>query len=500
MHRILEKQIKQCLGEHVVVTPELKAFFELVSATYTHLDEDRVLLNRSLDISSKEFEENNRRFEKSELKISKQAQNLTLEVADRTKELNKRITELENTRKASANILEDFKNKQQELAKAKLKEDVLIKELEKFKLAVDNVSDNIIITDSEGIVIYANKAVEKVTGYKPEEAVGKKSGTLWKTPMPVEYYQNLWDTIKKQKKVFISEIQNKRKNGEIYTAKISISPILNKAGHVKFFVGIERDITREKEIEKSKTEFVAIASHALRTPLTAIAGLVSMIQDGEYGEINKNLKQPLEDVQTSSERLILLVNDLLNFSRIQTGKMEYKLADFSIADIITQTVHLLHPIVEQNNLQLNITQLEPVIVQGDSDKVKEILNNLIGNASKFTDKGSITVSTKVVGDLVEIQISDTGIGVKKQDQEKLFGLFQQLESSEGRSTGTGLGLHISKQMARKMGGDVRLESSEVGKGSNFVFSIPKSNSEIAKKVKEMIKKEFKNSPYQKSVK
>ncbi len=146
----------------------------------------------------------------------------------------------------------------------------MAKHLEKFKPAVDNTSDMVVIADPQGTVIYGNKAVEIVTGYKPEEAIGKKSGSLWKSPMPQEFYKTLWDTISNQKKTFTSEIENKRKNGQVYTSKISISPVLNKVGQVQFFVAVEHDITREKEIDKAKTQFVSLASHQLRTPLSTI--------------------------------------------------------------------------------------------------------------------------------------------------------------------------------------------------------------------------------------
>ena len=247
---------------------------------------------------------------------------------------------------------------------------------------------------------------------------------------------------------------------------------------------------RLKEVDKLKDEFVSIASHELRTPLSAIDGIVSMIRDGEYGEVNEDLKQPLEDVNTSSARLINLVNDLLNLSRIAAGRMKYTLSDFSISDIITQTLQLLAPVAKQKNL-LVTTNLEESYVQGDADKVKEVLNNLIGNSLKFTDKGSITVCAKAAEDKAQVQITDTGIGIAKEDQQKLFGQFQQLESGRGRPPGTGLGLHISKEMIRKMGGDLWIEKSEKGVGSTFVFSLPKSQSELAKKVREEIEAEAK---------
>jgi len=491
MHRILERQIKQYLGQTPSISPQWKTFLEAVSRTYTHLDEDRALLNHSLDISSKEFLENSHLLKESRTKVEKQAKNLTLEVDRRTQELNKQVAELKEARRAMSNLLEDVEVE-------KTKSGNLAKDLEKFKLAVDNVSDTIVISDPEGIVIYANRAVEKVTGYKPEEAVGKKSGALWKAPMSKEYYQNLWNTIKTQKKTICDEIKNKRKNGEVYTALVTISPILNSLGEVEFFVAVERDITREKEIDRLKDEFVSIASHELRTPLTAIDGLVSMIIDGEYGPLDKNLQQPLTDISTSSERLIHLVNDLLNLSRIKAGRMKYDISEFSITDVISETVQLLQPVADRKGLQLITSKLEPASVLADCDKVKEILNNLIGNSLKFTDRGRITVSTKISADLVEISVTDTGIGISASDEQRLFGQFQQLDSSLGRPAGTGLGLHISKELVSKMGGNLWLAQSEIGNGSMFTFSLPRAKSSLAVEVMGEVEKETQQHPDQKS--
>jgi PAS domain S-box-containing protein len=374
----------------------------------------------------------------------------------------------------------------------------LAQDLEKYKLAVDNVSENIVINYPEGIFIYANKAIEKTTGYTPEEAIGKKSGSLWKTPMPVEFYKKLWDTIKVKKETFVSEIQNKRKNGEIYTAIISISPILDKKGNVGFFVAIERDVTKEREADKAKTEFVSVASHALRTPLTAIRGLVSMLLDDEYGNVNNDLRPPLKDIETSCERLISLVNDLLNISRIQAGRMRYELADCAIDELIKDVIHFMSPISEEKSIALISGKLDHINVQCDVEKTKEVLNNLIGNSFKFTDSGSITISTKEVGEMIEVSVEDTGIGIRKEDQSKLFGLFQQVESGAGRPIGTGFGLHVSRELVNKMGGDLWLERSEIGKGSIFTFSLPKSKTKPAEKAENEIIIEMKMHPDQKT--
>jgi PAS domain S-box-containing protein len=173
-----------------------------------------------------------------------------------------RSRELEQSQKAILNVLEDIETEKNKI-------ESLAGDLEKFKLAVDNASDHIVITDPDGVILYANRAVEKITGYSHSEVIGNKP-SLWGKQMPEEFYNNLWKTIKEEKTNFIGELNNRRKNGEIYVAEASISPILNSNNKVIFFVGIERDITLLKEISDAKTEFVSVASHQLRTPLTGI--------------------------------------------------------------------------------------------------------------------------------------------------------------------------------------------------------------------------------------
>lgn len=400
---------------------------------------------------------------------------------------------LTDTKSALLNVLEDIEEE-----KNKIKN--LAKDLEKFKLATESTSDHIVITDADGIIVYANKAAEKITGFNTAEILHKKAGAkeLWGGLMDKSFYEKMWHTIKIDKKNFSGEIKNKRKNGEIYYAQSNISPVIGKNGDVEFLVGIERDVTKEKQLEKAKDEFLSVASHELRTPLTAIDGLVAMIRDGEYGAVNDELKQPLEDINTASERLISLVNDLLSVSRIEAGRLKFVLTDFDIKNIIEETTNLLSVVAKKKGLTIDITKVTSTQVFADSEKVKQILNNLIGNAIKFTDKGKITVSSKIEDQLLTVYIADTGIGMREEDKSKLFAKFQQLESGKGRPAGTGLGLYITKELCQKMGGDLILSSSQFGKGSTFAFSVPLTGSQLAKKVNQIITREAQKTPDQKA--
>jgi signal transduction histidine kinase len=257
---------------------------------------------------------------------------------------------------------------------------------------------------------------------------------------------------------------------------------------VNFFI-FRRGVNIEKELEKMKDEFVSIASHELRTPLTAIKGLISMMFEGDYGEVPPTIKQPLNDVYVSAERLIALVNDLLNVARIEAGRTKFSLANFKLIDLVGPVVNTLQPIAKPKGVELYVEKVANTEIQTDKDKFYQILNNLISNAIKFTDTGSIVVSANVVGSLVNIVVVDSGIGISQVDQAKLFGKFQQISNQkEGRPAGTGLGLYISKQLAKKMGGDVWIVKSAPDKGSTFGFSVPVANSDIAIKMKKQWQK------------
>ncbi len=241
------------------------------------------------------------------------------------------------------------------------------------------------------------------------------------------------------------------------------------------------------EVDRMKDEFVSLASHELRTPMTAVNGFVDMMLDGNYGKVSGELKEPLSYIAQSTQRLIELVNDMLNISRIEAGRMEFSLEQIAIKDVCDEVVKTLLPVAKEKHIDLRSEVKIDDKVQGDSNKTKQILNNLIGNSLKFTQKGSITLTCEKKKDLISVFVSDTGSGIDSKDHEKLFGKFNQINSQkEGKIQGTGLGLYLSRAIIRKMGGDIWLEKSELGRGSVFAFSLPLTDTEKARAVKSEI--------------
>lgn len=412
----------------------------------------------------------------------------------RTQELENLALSQEETKKALLNVMEDL-----EEAKA-------IIEIEKVRneAILASIGDAVAACDRNGKVILFNNIAEKLTGFSSKEVIDKHYSKSFKFVMEGSGRPSKDFIAKAMSNNIITKMINPvlivRKDGKKIPVADSAAPVIDTKGNVIGCVVVFRDVTQEREIDRMKTEFVSITSHELRTPLTAIDGLVSMILGGEYGPVSENLKKPLKDVNDSSERLIHLVNDLLSLSRLQSGRLRYNLSEFLLSKEIGNIVKLLQPIAAKKNLMLSLTSIPNISIQADKDMFRQIMDNIIGNALKFTDKGSISVSAKKAGknELVEISIIDTGIGIGKEDQKKLFGKFEQINPNGNRPAGTGLGLYLSREVVHKMGGEFWLERSEKGKGSTFVFSLPKSKSQLAQKVKKEIESETKLSPYQKS--
>lgn len=356
-------------------------------------------------------------------------------------------------------------------------------DLRKFKLAVQNASDHIIITDPEGIILYANPAVQKITGFSNEEVLGKKAGSkeLWGGLMAKSFYEKMWKTIKIEKKDFGGEIRNKRKNGEEYVALAKISPVLNDDGEVVFFVGIERDITKEKEIDRMKTEFISLASHQLRTPLSAMKWFLEILLSGDAGKLNKEQKEMVTNIDESNERMIALVNALLNVSRIESGRMMVEPEPTDLKNVVESVKEELQPELKAKKMKIEIEAKKMGKINVDPKLIAEVYKNLMTNAVRYSkDGGVIKVRVFEKGENVVSEVVDRGIGIPKTEQSKIFGKFFRAENAVKKTaSGTGLGLYLTKLIVDASGGKIGFTSEE-NKGTTFWFSLPKSGSKAKK--------------------
>lgn len=398
------------------------------------------------------------------------------------------ISNLTRNVQSMANSLRDEKEKERELAAnyAKLEEAQA-----KDEALLGNLGEGVVAIDQAGKVFLFNKAAIGLTGFSSQEALGKNYLEVLrfefekeKQPVPDFIYATLNGLNLKE----LPHIQVITKWAQRIPVTHSTTLITDGNGQNYGVIVVLRNITRERQLDKLKDEFVSIASHELRTPMTAIKGLISMIFEGDYGVLNPEIKEPLSDIAVSTQRLIELVNDMLDVSRIEGGRIKYALATLKAADLIKEVLGLMHPVASQKGIQFRFEQSDGgEIVQADPNKVKQILANLIGNSLKFTDKGFIEIRYVIHDQLLIISVRDTGIGIRPEDQKKLFSKFQQVTSSQlGRPIGTGLGLYISREFAKKMGGDLWIANSLVGIGSVFSLSLPLSGTELAKQVEHSI--------------
>jgi signal transduction histidine kinase len=243
-------------------------------------------------------------------------------------------------------------------------------------------------------------------------------------------------------------------------------------------VMIMEDTTEKKVMERSRDEFFSIASHELRTPLTAIRGNADMILEYYKEQLkDPSLKEMVSDMHNSSVRLITIVNDFLDTSRLEQGKIEFKTAPFDVVQLVRDTLREYDVTGSRRKLSLELAEVKGSLplVMADRDRTRQILINLIGNAVKFTEKGGVTISLEPSDKKMKISVTDTGKGIPVESQHLLFHKFQQAASSiltRDDTRGTGLGLYISRLLAEGMAGSLELGHSEAGKGSTFVVELP----------------------------
>jgi len=240
---------------------------------------------------------------------------------------------------------------------------------------------------------------------------------------------------------------------------------------------LEKANDRLKSLDQLKSEFLSLATHQIRGPLTAIKGYASLILDGDYGKITEKTKGAVQVIFNSTQNLVVIVNEFLDISRIEQGRMKYDLTTFDVQQLLTDIVTELKPNLDKAGLlvDFDIEKDENYIVNADMGKLKQVIGNLIDNSIKYTPHGGIVVGLRCDSGKIRITIKDTGIGIAPDDIPKLFGKFSRAKDAFRTNViGTGLGLYVAKQMIEAQGGRVWVESAGVGKGSTFYIELPEN--------------------------
>jgi PAS domain S-box-containing protein len=361
-------------------------------------------------------------------------------------------------------------------------------QVRKLSRAVESSPTSIIITGADGNIQYVNPKFTQVTGYTFDEAFGKNPSILKTDQTPVNTHADLWKTISEGRE-WSGEFCNRKKNGDLFWELASISPIQDENGEITHYVAVKEDITERKraqealfiaydqalEASRAKSQLLAKVSHELRTPLGGILGYAELLRDGKLGAIDEEQKDAAKSILLSAEHLTTMVNELLDEAQIQANTTILKETTFSPAALLEQVASSLEILAEKKGLRFT-TFIDPHLpgnLYGDEHRLRQILINLIGNAIKFTKTGEVQVRLEHHAPKHwALQVTDTGMGIPIEARASIFEPFQQAQNGlAGENHGIGLGLSITRQLVKLMGGRIMLES-QVGQGSTFTVLLP----------------------------
>ncbi len=341
-----------------------------------------------------------------------------------------------------------------------------------FKLAVLSSFNHIVITDLDGKIIFANPSVTRITGYTQQEVLGKNP-SLWGGQMPKEFYQEMWHIIKEKKEVFKGELVNKRKNGELYTARSVISPIFDSKKDLIGFIGTEEDITLAKKSDQMKTDFVSVTAHQLKTPMTSISWNLELIKDEVYDKLSSEGKVTMDTVIASNKSLIAYVDSLLNITRMEFGRLYVSTKDIELNNLIKDVISDAAQSYKIDVSRIQFNKSDYLNLHIDPSLIRLILTNLITNAIKYSPENAPIIVDYTKDDKnIIISVKDSGFGIPKDQQDKVFSKnFRAKNVADKKINGTGLGLYVVKLIVNTYHGRMWFESEE-NKGSTFYFTIP----------------------------
>ena len=390
----------------------------------------------------------------------------------------------------------------QEVLEARMQSEM---QLRKLSLAVEQSPVTVVITDLEARIEYANQAFAKISGYAVEEVLGKSPRVLQSGLTPKEQYASMWEALLRGE-TWSGQLINRNKAGGVYYEYAIIAPIRQTNGEITHYLAVKQDVTQNKKISeeleryrnhledlvrqrtaalerasmeaelanRAKSVFLANMSHEIRTPMNAIVGLTHRLLKQD---VAREQRSHLEMIQSSADHLLAVINDVLDLSRIEAGKLELAQGNFNLPALLSQVLNLVHERAQAKNLQLLVdTAGLPIWVYGDATRLSQALLNYLSNAIKFTAQGSITLRGQLLeqtGHSYKLRFSviDSGIGIAPHVLERIFNPFEQADSSTTREYGgSGLGLAITRQLAELMGGCAGC-SSVPGQGSTFWLDV-----------------------------
>lgn len=344
----------------------------------------------------------------------------------------------------------------------------------RMRAILDNVLDGIITINDVGTIESLNPAAEKIFGYPAAEVTGKNVKMLMPEPYHSGHDGYLGNYISGGDAKVIGigrEVTGLRKDGSTFPMDLAVSGI--QLGERRMFTGIVRDITERKKIDRMKNEFVSVVSHELRTPLTSILGSLGLIAGGVAGALPVQAKSLIDIAHNNSERLVRLINDILDIEKIESGKMAFDFQPTEIAPLVEEALQANQSYAAQYGVGFRLDQRAfGVKALADRDRLMQVMANLLSNAAKYSPPDNVvTVSLSHRGRVIHVEVTDRGPGIPAEFHSRIFQKFAQADSSDTRQkSGTGLGLSISKAIVEKHGGQIGFTTGP--NGTTFYFDLP----------------------------
>ena len=393
---------------------------------------------------------------------------------------------IRNSRRAILNVLEDLElnnnTLKQKTTELKSSEQAILQKKAVDEAILSSIGDGLVVVDKEGVITYINNAFEKMLGWKSKEVLGKNISDV----VPMEFEKGDLVPFNERiltkvlaREVVVANLTNPfyyiRKDRSRFPASSIVNPIV-LGGEVIGVVKTFRDITREKEIDKAKTEFVSLASHQLRTPLSTISWYTEMLLSGDAGKLKKEQEKYLNEIYKGNQRMVSLVNALLSVSRMDLGTFILESEPTDVVLLVRNIIREQKPQIDRKKIKFTFEfKTDIPFIETDPKLLSMVVQNLLSNSVKYTpDKGKIKIDLILdkKKKILTFKIFDTGYGIPKNQQDKIFTkLFRADNVREKDTEGTGLGLYIVKAIVDNSGGKVWFESKE-NKGSTFYVSLP----------------------------
>ncbi|MBI4516214.1 MAG: PAS domain S-box protein [Deltaproteobacteria bacterium] len=354
--------------------------------------------------------------------------------------------------------------------------------------AVEQAEEMVLITEPDGTIVYANPAFTRITGYTAEEAIGRTPRLLRSGKQDEAFYADMWRRITRGE-VWHGELINRRRDGRLYDAELTIAPVINSAGQIVNFSSIQRDVSERvaaerqlrelnaqlAETDRLKDAFLAAFSHELRTPLHVIMGYTEIMAETLGAQLDAAARGMFEAIGRNAGQLARLINETLDLARLRIDTLPLQLSTVDTGALVRELADSFAPLAASKHLRLTCeVPAAPIEAITDPLRLREVLGNLLDNAIKFTEAGEVRILATCDNGALVVEVQDTGIGVAGADIPRIFEDFRQLDDSPTRRYGgCGLGLAVSKRLLALLGGSIEVES-EPGRGSCFRVRLPRT--------------------------